>query len=107
MVRVVHLICRPGRLDRFVSILGWPGCGEEPFVTIAGGGRCVVTVSGLFAYRLAGIAGLGLTAVGYGRWRRCPTGIRDGSLIGDRLDEATTRWMSAPTLAQQVIEVPH
>ncbi|HWR48750.1 MAG TPA: hypothetical protein VN327_14230, partial [Pseudonocardiaceae bacterium] len=27
-------------------------------------------VTGQFAYRSAGIAGLGLAAVGYGRWRR-------------------------------------
>ena len=51
MIRVVRLICWPGRLDRFVSIVGWPGRGEEPFVTIAGGGRCVVTASGLLTYR--------------------------------------------------------
>jgi hypothetical protein len=92
MIRVVRLIRWPGRLDRFVSIAGCLGVTRGPFVTIAGGGRWVVAASGLRAYRLAGMAGLGLTAVGYGRWRRCPTGSRAGSLIGDRLDGAKTRF---------------
>jgi hypothetical protein len=67
MIRVVRLISWPGRPIGLCRKLGWPGHGEEPFVTIVGGGRCVVTANSLFAYRLAGIAGLGLAAVGYGR----------------------------------------
>ncbi|MDT7711514.1 MAG: hypothetical protein QOG46_203, partial [Pseudonocardiales bacterium] len=54
----------------------------------AGLHSCVVTAIGEFAYRLAGISGLGVTAVGYGRWPPCRIGFRDGSVIGNRLDEA-------------------
>jgi hypothetical protein len=36
-----------------------------------------------------------------------PDSIRDGRLIGDRLDEARRGSMNAPTLARQLIEVAH
>jgi hypothetical protein len=83
---------------------------------ILGNGRIVVRVlrrgvrpwrerADLRAYQLAGVARLGPTAVGYGRWPQCPTGIRAGRLIGERLDEANG-FDEGPMPAQQLIEVP-